>query len=362
MSTVGNKKISQQLVEFLLVVPFMVIILGILTEYAYALNINLTIGQAIKTATSAGYMAKDEAGVDRNYGTYSQIGPQASATDSSQFIIDKVTAGFIQYLKDNNVPTTIENEISVRPLTIGQTTIFVASYTYIPAFTLPNVFFKILPDRFNFSAAAAVPSAFLASNSGYVGGYDTTDLNRIWASSGDLADITSFDNAKRGILKSDDNSNPSFGRDSVLFVMPYPSISNLIPSPYLIFNWNGSDLTPYFALSMSDGRFWDCGEAGCFPTSQSLRNFIYNRYYQVMFVNRATYPFSTNWNNILEDTMSLKNGGSSVGNYENINVSPYIITNFGSTKIVSTSADNANIIGTIISSSNYLDFGSPVYP
>lgn len=262
MSTVGKKKVSQQLVEFLFVVPFMVIILGILTEYAYALNINLTIAQGIKMATSAGYTAKDDKSVDHNYGTYSQIAPQNSATESKDFIVAKVTNGFIQYLQDNNVPTTTENNITVTPIKIGQTQVFVAGYTYIPAFTLPNVYFKFMPDKFNFSAAAAVPAAFLEDNSAYVGGYQTDDLNQIWARGGDLADKTSFDSSRQGIIKSDTGG----GRSSFTFLIPNSELSQSPPAvrkdgplakPLELIDWSGSAPGQSGqAVDMSNGFFY----------------------------------------------------------------------------------------------------------
>lgn len=261
MSTVGKKKISQQLVEFLLVVPFMVIILGILTEYAYALNINLTIDQGIKMATSAGYTAKDASGVDQNYGTYSQIKPPDSTANSADYIVQKVREGFTQYLKDNNVPTRPENNITVTPLTIpttkGQITVFVASYTYIPAFTLPNVYFKFMPDEFHFSASSTVPSAFLGDNSAYT--IKTDDLNHIWASGGDLADKTSFDASRQGIIKSDTGG----GRNSFTFLIPNSELNGSstpiegdgpLSRPIELVHWDGG--ITHQAVDMSNGTYY----------------------------------------------------------------------------------------------------------
>ena len=52
----GSKSsVAQQLVEFLLVAPLMIIILGILLEYAYALSINMTLAQGLKQSTSIIY-------------------------------------------------------------------------------------------------------------------------------------------------------------------------------------------------------------------------------------------------------------------------------------------------------------------
>lgn len=257
----GNTLLSQQLVEFLLVVPFMVIILGILTEYAYALNINLTISQAIKTAASAGFTTKDTAGANHYYGTYSQIRPPQSGATSQDIIVTEVTNGFIQYLQDNNVPTTTENNITVRSLNVlGQTTIFVASYTYIPAFTLPNAYFKFLPDKFNFSASAAVPRAFLGDNSAYNGGYTTDELNQIWASGGSLADKTSFDASRKGILKSDTSSG---ARSTFIFLIPNPLLASgdvrpaPLSQPLSRINWSGGGASEVVDMANDECYWWE---------------------------------------------------------------------------------------------------------
>lgn len=336
MSTVGKKKHSQQLVEFLLVVPFMVIILGILTEYAYALNVNLTIAQAIKTATSAGYMVKGADGTDHYLGTYSQIGPQNSATDSRKFIVDKVTAGFIQYLIDNNVPHTTENNISVNALTIGSTTIFVASYTYVPAFTLPNVFFKILPDKFDFSAAAAVPTAFLGDNSAYVGSnaYDTNDLNQIWASGGDLANIDSFDSGKKGAM----NGNYLPGSAGEILYLSYFSTlasGDVRPAPLIKpYELAGRVRT---AVDMANGALytWDKIDYDCsYTDSDGIYHPATCSYIQLTYIG----PFARDIENhpyyqVMFDPAELSLGGTN--NYDEIpTLSGYEIKHYGSIKIV----------------------------
>lgn len=393
MSTVGNKKLSQQLVEFLLVVPFMVIILGILTEYAYALNINLTIGQAIKTAASASYTVKDAVGVDHHLGTYSQIRPPTAVDTSRDIIIKNVENGFIQYLKDNNVPTTTENDITVRsitmPATVGSTTIFVASYTYVPAFTLPNVFFRVLPDKFNFSAAAAVPSAFLASNSAYSGGIATDDLNQIWASGASLANKTSFDAFRQGIIKD----NTSGGRGDFRFLIPNPILASgdvrpsVLSQPLELVTWWGT--IPQQVVDMATGLFytweWQSEPAICYmagppdadgnPTSipyDCLHWYIQTSPAgnllsgQTIFVHDSEIPDVNsldNWNPTgatdlsptsvncpLKRMVTMTNSaGGSTGSFEptiqNSGGSTYKIKTMGDRKMIFTSADNIGILG-----------------
>lgn len=204
-------KKAQQLVEFLLVVPFMIIILGILTEYAYALNINMTLKEGLKTATTS---------------IYSQIKPGMSESSIRAIVV----ANLKDYLTANNVPIGSENFTDssigyaiVGKADTGQMAVFMASYTYIPSFTLPNVYFHFLPDKFTFFATSAVPAAFLNPASDYDNSYanstiDSLILDKIWSAS-DFGSKT-FNGVKNGVMK--DTSGSSNLRGNILFLIEVP--------------------------------------------------------------------------------------------------------------------------------------------
>lgn len=260
---------AQQLIEFLLVVPFMVIILGILTEYAYALNINMTLSEGLKTVTSS---------------IYSKIEPEMS----QEQIIKDVKTDFIKYLNDNNVPT-LANNIQVGCAISGQTAVFMTSYTYYPSFTLPNIYFHFLPEQFNFFATVAVPKAFLGANN-YNKGIDSLGLDKIWSAS-DFSSVNSFNSSEKGIMKDSLNNI----RDHMLFLVhpnPAPASPGRV-NPYALVNWDGTlkklGNDPYI-VDTFDGKLYTCSAAICTPNQMFLNYLIKNDYYNIIFVHDNEVP------------------------------------------------------------------------
>lgn len=354
MSIVGKKKVSQQLVEFLLVVPFMVIILGILVEYAYALNINMTLTQGLKAVTSS-YCTDNGSGTNTCYGIYDKISPTMDPTQ----IKTLMTQGFTKYLQDNNVPTLTENNVSVNYLTAtDESTIFYAKYTYLPAFSLPNVYFRFLPDKFDFFASVSVPTAFLASNSGFT--RSTNDLNHIWTGSGDLANPASFDSGKKGALNS---SFAPGGANEILFLVSNPDLNGsgleVRPAPLSQpYELRGFDLSDnHLAVDMANGNvyFWYYDwimvipPLGGAPVPVQIIRVVYqysmsstagNPYFQIIFAPGTNNSFNTS---IRDDLLSL--GGTS--NYDEIPfLSGYTVIHRGSVKFVYPAGMGVNI-GTI---------------
>src|SRR5574344_443002 len=103
-------KSAQQLIEFLLVAPFFVIIFGILTEYAYAFTVDMTLEFGLKKVTAE---------------IYSQIKPNMDVAQ----IEKNVKTSFEEYLTENNVSTKSENNITVNSVSVGNNEMFIANYT-----------------------------------------------------------------------------------------------------------------------------------------------------------------------------------------------------------------------------------------
>jgi len=334
-------KKSQQLVEFLLVAPFMVIFLGLMTEYAYALNINLTLTQGLKTAASS---------------IYREIKPGTTSASINSLVLSNLT----EYLSANNAPTNAENALIVSYVTKGETTIFLAQYTYIPAFTLPNVYFKIMPNQFNFLATATVPTAFLNPNN-YDTSIDSTVLDKIWSAS-DFSSIDAFNGSKRGVMKDVP------GRNNMLFMAENVTLSNIITgtpgSVYTLVKWDGTlhkNGANTYNVNMLTGNLYTCSPPAtavptCAAAGMTLMNYITNNnLYNVVFINPNDDDFSSvqddlrdlsdNWivpagstdlsgnsvDGILKRSLSLFDTTStSIGNYDNLDAASYTVTPFGS--------------------------------
>lgn len=276
----NSKKPAQQLVEFLLVAPFLIIFLGILTEYAYALNINLTLGQSLKTATTS---------------IYHQIKPNMSDGD----ILTLVQSELKNYLKANNVPVTSENNLNVTSSESGSTSTFTATYTYTPAFTLPNIYFRFMPSKFNFTASAAVPSAFLQSNN-YGTGYNSKTLDGIWAGNADFSSLDAFNDSKNGVMNSTISSSVK-----MLFLTKVDAPLN-VQSKYAIIFWNGNPYTSgttsiddvtykiYYIFNSDDGYLYKCTSLDCDNTGTTFNSFLNGNVYQnVIFLHDLDLPEST---------------------------------------------------------------------
>lgn len=333
---------AQQLVEFMLVAPFIIIILGILTEYAYALNVNMTLYQGLKDVTSS---------------IYSEIKPGMSI-DS---IRSRASLDLTSYLASNNAPTDPENKIKVGIAMQGNTAVFMASYTYIPAFTLPSAFFKIMPDKFNFFATVAVPTSFLNGNSNYSTGIKSSDLDGVWGASS-FTKQDDFINFKNGIMKKDDAING--GRNSMLF--PFPDLNT--PTTYYLVKWDGTYNNCLFDSTSGLVAGSDCGVNNGASFAKYLSD---NNYYNVIFIHDeestgkdiSTLPGY--WNpsgasdltpssvqGVLKRSLNLTSLSSSksIGNYDNLVVknynslvsssNNYSIMNFGSIVFAYTSFDD----------------------
>lgn len=351
-----RRKKAQQLVEFLIVAPLLIIFLGIVTEYAYALNINMTLTKALKTVTAE---------------LYSQIKPSMTKDD----ITNLVNTNLINYLDSNNVPTNTENKINADYVKSGTTAIFMARYTYITAFTLPNVFFKFLPDQFDFFATAAVPKSLLESNN-YNSSITSLVLDNIWSSTASFSSQDAFDDSKKGIM------NDISGRSNILFLVPVAAPG--LGSANALVGWDAdlkTDLSTgsAFTLDLSDGKFYTCSAVVCTQYGQSFYDYITGLdYYNLFFVPSDGIPPNINtlssvWltpigttdisgkstTGILKNVLSMTKNNSSIGNYDNITNSSgntYKMKSYGSFIVVYSSEDISRINATIMSKD--YNFGS----
>lgn len=366
-----DKHKAQQLVEFLLVAPFFVIILGIVTEYAYALSINMTLSQGLKTVTSE---------------LYSEISP--NMTQSS--IKDLVQTNLTNYLSSNNAPVREENNLQVSYAIAGDNAVFIASYKYISAFTLPNVYFHFLPDSFNFSSVSSVPAAFLKPS--VYASIDSTTLDKIWASTADFSSLDSFNDAKQGIMRnSADSANSQ--TNSIVFLMPVTTPLGASAITYQVIPWQGTNTGTYIYLT--DNHVYTCDTSSCSPTgfTNYLTYFESKGYKEIIFYSDNVPPdmttLPTYWatssgslcdksvDGILKSALALYNSTANIGNYDNIdlksynsevttlaaNTGGYAVETIGSTVIIHKreKEDLTSAASGFSPSSVTYDFGSKVH-
>lgn len=155
-----KSKRAQQLVEFLLAVPFLIIIVGVMTEYAYALSIDSTVSQALKHSTAS---------------IYHQIRPGMTEADIDSLVLAEMRS----YLLSHRIPVGTQNNLTVNRINADNLNVtMIATYRYVPAFSLPTVYIHILPEEFNFSSVVVVPQGLLSANDyGDVNNWQTTNSN-----------------------------------------------------------------------------------------------------------------------------------------------------------------------------------------
>lgn len=392
MKIFKNRK-AQQLVEFLLVAPFVVIFLGILTEYAYALNCNMTLTQGLKDVTSS---------------IYKEIKPDMTTDD----IRNLVKTDLETYIKANNVPVGGDyvldvgyNFVQLNPANPADTnSVFIASYTYTPAFTLPNAYFHILPDKFTFMATSSIPTTFLISNN-YGSAFDSLKLDRIWSSSADFSSLDSFNDSKHGIM-----TKTSSDTVKIIFLVPTTEYNTSI-NPFSIVSWGGQIIDTR-VLNANDGYLYNCDYTGCTSSGTKFMS-AYSNYYNFIFVHDSevnpddlsqitsywihaknscvpannppcaavpgTAISASNVDGILKRTLAIiiPPLGMSSGNFDNLNVFPYNpnvamsnlnkIDTFGSVVFTHILSDNiSNLINgmtpPVNSYSGSSEFGSKVNP
>ncbi len=354
-SGVFKNRFGQQMVEFLLVMPFVIILFGILTEYAYALTINMNLNQGLKVVTSS---------------IYSKIGLDVNKDNIKGFVQSELKI----YLRSRYAPANSDNQIHVDYRIVGDDAVFIASYKYIPAFTLPNIYFHFLPNSMEFLAISVVPKSFLNENA-----YDETLNPNLW---GTPPDDTI---ARKGIMNlRGDSTDPI--TDSIVFLVPI-TIPILPGETYEIKKFNGG---PYATSSiiavanLSNNSLYICQPdlTSCSPQYFGGNSNFINYLSGIANIKNVffydDYSGSPNWivpstlqmtsssvSGDLKNALALVNTlNQSIGNYDNLspmaynssfdgwNNNKYIVDFYGSLAIVHTKNQSKGELGNLLSGVN----------
>ncbi len=124
---------AQQITEFMLAAPLLVIFLIILTEFAFGLNANLVLASAVKSSVSA-YIA-------------------AINTDSEKQDFEDAVKNYIKIdVEKNNLPN--RSSLQTRLITVGDYPAVISTYTYTPGF---NYAFLPALREINMGSASVFP-------------------------------------------------------------------------------------------------------------------------------------------------------------------------------------------------------------
>lgn len=145
---------AQQITEFMLATPLLIIFFVVLTEFAFAFNSHLVFTSALKSSISA-YI--------------NNIRVDSTDTDFQNAISNYVLTD----MQNNRIPNL--NTLETQLITTGENPVVVGSYTYNPDFH-----FAFLPALKNISMkTSSVFPIKKQSFSGYNNGISTDELNLI---------------------------------------------------------------------------------------------------------------------------------------------------------------------------------------
>ncbi len=145
---------SQQITEFMLAAPLLIIFFAVLTEFAFALNANLVFTNAIKSSVIA-YI--------------STISSDTNKTEMENAIKDYVKSD----MQKNKIPNL--SSLNVSLINVGDNPAVIGNYTYKPGFT-----FAFLPALKNINMSAITLFPITAIDfTGYENAISTEELNSI---------------------------------------------------------------------------------------------------------------------------------------------------------------------------------------
>lgn len=145
---------AQQITEFMLAAPLLIIFFAVLTEFAFAFNANLIFTNAVKSSILA-YI-------------------NAISSDVQNVDFENAVNDYIQAEMQNNNISNLES-LNVKLITVGENPAVIGSYTYQPGFT-----FSFLPalKSIHMNAISIFPIK-KTDLSGYKNGISTNEIDLI---------------------------------------------------------------------------------------------------------------------------------------------------------------------------------------
>ena len=136
---------AQHLVEFVLFFPFLIGIIGVLTEIAYGLNTGIELNSALSSAVyNASFIYRTQ------------------ENSSKETIEKEIYENTYKILKSRKVPYI--NTLKIETLDTEGFYVTIGSYNYTYAFKLVNLFFSAIPDKFYFKSVIITNKSLFLPN------------------------------------------------------------------------------------------------------------------------------------------------------------------------------------------------------
>lgn len=177
---------AQHLVELVLFFPFLIGIIGILTEIAYGLNTGIELNSALDNAVSI--VSSQEKNSD------------FTIEDAKEEIKDNAQ----KVLNSRRIPYSDTLDIDI--LETQGFYVIIGSYTYKYTFKLVNLFFNAIPENFYFKNITAINKSLFMPNDFLI--YDS-DLNSDLDSNNTTQENTEEETATEEATEEDGNNETS---------------------------------------------------------------------------------------------------------------------------------------------------------
>ncbi len=146
----NTKKKAQQLLEFALILPIIIVILVVVVEFGYIINARVSLSEAVKLSL-----------IKVNQ-LYSQPGNDAAKEAA---IISSIEDELKTYFDDQGLPYSDSLTVAVERVPDSLTSIIRVNYVYKPFFSLTNFFgSEIIPAEYNFTSTQVVNDVLLQAN------------------------------------------------------------------------------------------------------------------------------------------------------------------------------------------------------
>lgn len=281
------KKLSQkaqQLVEFVIILPILIIILVVIIEIGFVLNAKLSLAEAIKASLFQ---------INTLYNN------SDNQTLKTQYIKDQLKIYIEDYFFSHNLPVNTNNTISVGINNIGNNTALVsAHYKYSPVFVLPNILnSNIIPANYTIVSTQAVNNMLIQSDN--------------FSNSLTNANLTSFSGSKTSILISKAIGVITDARKYIAFLIGFDSSSDYKYAR--LFDWWGNDILPAnTALNLETGkvRVKDLSNTWVDDNTNSFVDVLANRgYTHAIYAKMDTNPNFQDYQFNLSSSNTTLNAG-----------------------------------------------------
>lgn len=147
------RKKAQQLVEFVLILPVLLMVLVVIIETGFAINARITLSEAVKMS-----MAE-----------VSQLaGQTGNETNKTNYIKNQLNTDLISYFNSHNIPYANTMNVKIGNVTGTNLALVSASYNYSPTFTLPNLLgAQIIPSKYSLRSQQLINKALISDNSNF---------------------------------------------------------------------------------------------------------------------------------------------------------------------------------------------------